>query len=452
MKPKLNKQQTKRKQRREQCKLQTKVFVVDKKERPLMPCSPRIAKKLLKQGKARIYKHAYTGFFAIKLNYIPKKHYLQHNTIGVDTGSQNIGVAVVRKDMNDDKVSRSVTHLIEIKMRGNEITKNLEQRRMYRRSRRSRKTRYRKARWLNRKNSIKKDRISPTMNHKFQTHKKVIDTLKSLLPRHSLVLEVGQFDPALMKNEGKPFNRHLGYQKGVNWGFENRKAYVLWRDDYECQVCHKSKVPLQVHHIQYHSKEGSNHEDNLITLCEQCHKDIHKGVKKLKKQGLKKTLKDATQMNHLASLLKKEYPKAKITYGFVTKANRQKMGLEKTHYNDAVAIACCGKKVKFETNEVMKLRRIPKGYYKLYDGQGSEHRLPNQKKLWGCQPGDKIRYFGKVGFINGMTTKGYICHFQDIDSKKIDTSDAPYKMKTPKPENVIKISTRRSWMCQKQAI
>lgn len=451
MKPK---QKLKRKQRREQCKLQTKVFVVDKNERPLMPCSKRIAKKLLKQGKARIFKHAYTGFFAIKLNYVPRKRYLQHNTTGVDTGSQNIGVAVVRKDKNDDKVSRSVTHLYEVTMRGDKITKNLDQRRMYRRNRRNRKTRYRKARWLNRRNSIKKGRTSPTMKHKLDTHKKVIDTLKSLLPRHSLVLEVGQFDPHLMKNEGKPFNRHWGYQKGVNYGFANRKVYVLWRDNYECQCCHKSGIPLQVHHIVYRTNGGSNHEDNLITLCESCHKGIHEGIKRLPKKfkGERKTLKDATQMNHLASLLKKEYPNAKLTYGFITKANRQRMGLEKTHYNDAVAIACCGKKVKFETNEVMKLKRIPKGYYKLYDGEGSEHRLPNQKKLWGCQPGDKIRYFGKVGFINGMTTQGYICHFNDIDYKDIDTSNAPYRMKTPKPENIVRISTRRSWICQKQTI
>lgn len=449
MKPK---QKLKRKQRRTQCKLQAKVFVVDKKEHPLMPCSPRIAKKLLKQGKARIFKHAYTGFFAIKLNYIPKKRYLQHNTIGVDTGSQNIGSAVVRKDKNNGKVSRTVTHLFEVKMRGDEITENLDKRRMHRRTRRGRKTRYRKARWLNRRNSIKKDRISPTIKHKFDSHCKVIDTLESLLPRHSLVLEIGQFDPALMKNDGKPFNRHWGYQRGVNYGFENRKAYVLWRDDYKCQCCHKSGIPLQVHHIVYRSNGGSDHEDNLITLCEICHKGIHDGTKKLRNQGLKKSMKDATQMNHLASLLIGRYPKAKITFGFITKANRQKLGLDKTHYNDAIAIACAGKEVKFEANEVMKLKRIPKGYYKLYDGKRSEHRLPNQKKLWGFQPGDKIKYFGKVGFINGMTTKGYVCNFQDIDSEDIDTSNAPNRMKTPKPENTIRISTRRSWICQKQAI
>ena len=65
------------------------------------------------------------------------------------------------------------------------------------------------------------------------------------------------------------------------------------------------------------------------------------------------------------------------------------------------------------------------------------------------KPGDEIRYFGKVGFINGMTPKGYICPFRNIDSEDIDTSNAPNRMKTPKPENTIRISTRRSWICQK---
>lgn len=82
--------------RRKKCLKQNLVFVVDKKERPLMPCTPRIARLLLKQGKARIYKHAYTGFFAIKLNYVTSKRYLQKNRIGVDTGSKYIGVSVVR--------------------------------------------------------------------------------------------------------------------------------------------------------------------------------------------------------------------------------------------------------------------------------------------------------------------------------------------------------------------
>lgn len=415
---------------------------MDKNEKPLMPCTPRIARLLLRSKRAIIYKHAYTGFFAIKLNYVPNKRYLQHNIIGVDTGSQNIGVAVIRKDKNNGKVSKEVTHLYEVTMRGDEITKNLEQRRMYRRNRRNRKTRYRKPRWLNRRNSIKKDRISPTMKHKFDSHCRIIDTLKSLLPRHSLVLEVGNFDPQLMKNEDKPFNRHWGYQKGVNYGFENRKAYVLWRDNYKCQCCHKSGIPLQVHHIVYRSNGGSDHEDNLITLCEQCHKDIHNRTKKLRKVGLRKKLKDATQMNHLAKLLQERYPNAVVTFGYITKENRQRMNLPKEHYYDAVAISCKGKEVKFDTNEVMKLKRVAKGDYQLTKGSHSEKMLP-KGKVCGFRRFDKIDYFGKKFFIKGRRVSG-TGELMDIDGNKIDFSHRPKGMKTPNFRYMIRISSRRS--------
>lgn len=435
------------------CLKQNLVFVVDKKERPLMPCSPRIAKLLLKQGKARIFKHSYTGFFAIKLNYVPPKRYLQKNRIGVDTGSKFIGASVVRIDKNQGKVSRSCTHLYEVKMRGDEITKNLEQRRMYRRNRRNRKTRYRKPRFLNRKNSRREGLRSPTMNHKFETHCKVIDSLSSLLPKTNLILEVGNFDPHLMKNEGKAFNRHWGYQKGVNYGFANRKAYVLWRDNYTCQQCKKKNGILNVHHIVYRSQGGSDDESNLITLCADCHHKLHQGKIKLKKsisQGKKKALKDATQMNYLKCLLMEHYPKAKITWGFITKENRQYLKLSKEHYFDALVIASNGRKVKVETNQITKIARVAKGDYQLSKGSCSEQRLP-KGKVNGFRRFDKVRYFGGVYFIKGRMSNGF-CLLQDIEGNKADFSKIDTGFKTPKMSNLIKLSIRRSSMCQTKII
>lgn len=427
---------------------QIRVFVVDKKERPLMPCTARIARLLLKQGKARIFKHAYTGFFTIKLNYVPKKRYLQKNRIGVDTGSKHIGVSVVRVDKNQRKVSRSCTHLYEVKLRGDEITKNLDQRRMYRRNRRNRKTRYRKQRVLNRRNS-KKSLRSPTMIHKFKTHCKIIDTLVSLLPKTKLILEVGNFDPHLMKNEGKAFNRHWGYQRGVNYGFANRKAYVLWRDNYTCQQCKKSNVHLEVHHIVYRSNGGSDDESNLITLCEDCHHKLHQGKMKLKKsisQGKKKALKDATQMNHLKCLLMEHYPKARITWGFITKENRQRLSLQKEHYNDALVIASKGKKVKSGTNQVTKIVKVAKGDYQLSKGSCSEKMLP-KGKVNGFKRFDKVKYFGNEYFIKGRRTSG-TGELMDVEGNKIDFSYMPKGFRTPSMKNMIRLSSRRSLIVQ----
>lgn len=425
------------------------VFVVDKKNRPLMPCSPRIARLLLKQGKARIFKHSYTGFFTIKLNYVPKKRYLQKNRIGVDTGSKFIGVSIVRIDKNQVKVSRSCTHLYEVKMRGDEITKNLDQRRMYRRNRRNRKTRYRKPRWLNRKNSRRERLKSPTMKHKFDTHCRIIYTLMSLLPKTKLILEVGNFDSHLMKNEGKAFNRHWGYQKGVNYGFANRKAYVLWRDGYTCQQCKKKNGILNVHHIVFRSNGGSDDESNLITLCEDCHHKLHQGKIKLKKsisQGKRKTLKDATQMNYLKSLLVEHYHKARITWGFITKENRQHLKLQKEHYNDALVIASKGKKVKMGTNQVTMLVKVAKGDYQLSKGSHSEQRLP-KGKVNGYRRFDKVRYFGKEYFIKGRRTSG-TGELMDVGGNKIDFSYMPKGYKTPSMKNMVRLSSRRSLMVQ----
>ena len=443
------KQKQKIKRRKNEKVKQIRVFVVDKKERPLMSCTPRIARLLLNQGKARIYKHAYTGFFAIKLNYVPSKRYLQKNRIGVDTGSKFIGVSVVRIDKNQGKVSRSCTHLYEVKMRGDEITKNLDQRRMYRRDRRNRKTRYRKPRFLNRKNSRREGLRSPSIKHKFDTHCKVIDTLTSLLPKTKLILEVGNFDPHLMKNEGKAFNRHWGYQRGVNYGFANRKAYVLWRDNYTCQQCKKKNGILNVHHIVYRSQGGSDDESNLITLCEGCHHKLHQGKIKLKKsisQGKKKALKDATQMNYLKCLLMEHYPKAKITWGFITKENRQHLKLDKEHFNDALVIASKGKKVKMETNKVTKIVKVAKGDYQLSKGIRSEKMLP-KGKVNGFRRFDKVKYFGKEYFIKGRRTSG-TGDLMDIEGNKIDFSYKPKGFKTPSMKNMVRLSSRRSLMIQ----
>jgi hypothetical protein len=280
-------------------------------------------------------------------------------------------------------------------------------------------------------------------------HRKVIDILQSLLPKTKLILEVGNFDPHLMKNEGKAFNRQWGYQCGVDYGFANRKAYVLWRDNYTCQQCKKNNVSLNVHHIVYRSQSGSDDESNLVTLCEDCHKKLHLGKIKLKKsisQGKKKALKDATQMNYLKCLLIEYYPNARITWGYITKENRQRLRLQKEHYNDALVIASKGKKVKVETNQVTKIVKVAKGDYQLSKGSCSEKQLP-KCKVNGFRRFDKVIYFGGVYFIKGRMSNGF-CLLQDIEGNKIDFSYMMKGFKTPKMSNLIKLSTRRSSICQ----
>lgn len=245
------------------------VYVISQDGKPLMPCSDPIARLLLKQGKAKVKKREP---FTIKLTY-ETTNYTQGLTLGVDTGSGTIGTAV-SKDNGD------IVYMSEVVVR-NDITDKMTQRAKYRRNRRNRKTRYRKARWLNRASSIKKDRFSPTMQSKLHSHVREIEYIQSILPVTEMVFETGQFDMHLMKNPSlaNPKVRPWGYQKGANYGFENTKAMVLNRDNYTCQCCkgkHKDSK-LEVHHIVFRSQGGSDEESNLLTLCHTCHKDLHSG-------------------------------------------------------------------------------------------------------------------------------------------------------------------------------
>ena len=147
------------------------VYVLSNQSQPLMPTTPAKARILLKQGKAKVIRKLP---FTIKLLQATNITYTQPLTHGVDTGSKTIGSAVIDPKGN-------VIYLSEVEIR-NDIAGIMKDRAKYRRNRRNRKTRYRQARWLNRKNSIKTNRFSPTMTSKINSHIKEINFVKSILP------------------------------------------------------------------------------------------------------------------------------------------------------------------------------------------------------------------------------------------------------------------------------
>src|SRR5215469_14021242 len=156
------------------------VYVLAPDGTPLMPCSCVIARLLLKEGKAKVKRRTP---FTIKLLRAPETTYTQPLTLGIDTGSSVIGSAVADEQGN-------IVYLSEVTIR-NDIATTMKERAKYRRNRRNRKTRYRKARWLNRKNSIKTDRFSPTMRSKIDAHLREIRFVQSLLPVTTVLLETG---------------------------------------------------------------------------------------------------------------------------------------------------------------------------------------------------------------------------------------------------------------------
>ena len=412
------------------------VYVISQDGKPLMPCSNVIARLLLKNGKAKVKKREP---FTIKLTY-KTTDYTQNLILGVDTGSGTLGSAVVRD--NGD-----VVYMSEVTVR-NDIADKMTRRARYRRNRRDRKTRYRKARWLNRANSMRNNRFSPTMQSKLHSHVKEIEYARSILPITEMVFEAGQFDTHLMKNPdlANPAVRHWGYQKGINYGFENTRAMVLCRDNYTCHYCksrHKDSR-LEVHHIVFRSQGGSDEESNLVTLCHTCHKDLHEGKIRLGLSGKGKgNLKYATQMNMIRKQLFRIYPDAVETFGYVTKANRQHLGMDKEHFYDACTIATQGNPFTVKC-PLYKKKCVSDGDFQKTKGIRSERPIVTDK-ICGFRKFDKVRYFGRDYFIKGRQSTGYAI-LMDIDGRKADFSTMPKGFKTPKLRNLKRIRARSTWI------
>lgn len=415
------------------------VYVLKQNGQPFMPTA-RFGKvrRLLQEGKAKVVRREP---FTIKLLYEPETNVAQECYCGVDTGSKHIGVAVVG---NNKVLYQSQTEL------RSDIKKKMDRRCAFRRNRRYRKTRYRKPRFLNRRNSIKKDRLPPSVKHKVQAHIDEIEFCKKLLPvlDENIILEVSQFDTALMKNPSLMNKKvkHWGYQKGFNYGYSSRRSAILHRDNYTCQCCGKKNCRVEAHHIVFRSNGGTDDEENLITLCADCHKGVHAGIVVLSKKPKKsKNLKYATHMSIIRSYLLQEYPNAIETFGFVTSENRNHLNLPKDPYLDACVIASGGLEFK-ELDVIFYKRRVSKGDYQLTKGIRGEQKLPTGK-ICGFRKFDKVKYLGKEYFIKGRMSKGGYAVLMDVFGNKVDFSSMSKGHKTPKLSNCDRISARRSCLC-----
>ncbi len=411
------------------------VYVLKQNGQPFMP-TERFGKvrRLLKEKKAKVVRREP---FTIRLLYEPETDVVQECYCGVDTGSRHVGVAVVGNDR--------VLYQSQIELRS-DIKKKMDARRASRRSRRNRKTRYRKKRFLNRRNSIKNDRLPPSVRHKVQAHIDEIEFCKKILPVSDLILEVSQFDTALMKNPSLMNEkiRHWGYQQGFNYGYSSRREAILHRDNYTCQCCGKKNCRLEVHHIKFRSNGGTDDEENLITLCKECHDGVHTGTIFLNKKPKKsKDLKHATHMSIIRSQLLKKYPDAIETFGFVTSENRNYLKLEKDHYIDACVIASGGLEFK-ELDMVYKKRRISNQSRILTKGIRGEIKLPTGK-IHGFRRHDKVKYLGEICFIKSRRVGGNFT-LMDIDSNSLDFRDMGGKQ-NPSYRYIKRIKAGRSILC-----
>lgn len=372
------------------------VYVINKHGQPLMLCKPQKARKLLKQRKAKVIKRTP---FTIQLLY-GSSGYKQPINLGVDTGYKSIGLSATTKD--------KVLFEAEVKLR-EDIVNLLATRREFRRARRNRKTRYRKPRFLNRGKT--KGWLAPSVVNRIEAHLKAVRLVNVILPISKIIVEVAQFDIQKIKN---PDIQGKEYQQGEQMGFWNVREYVLWRDNHKCRLCNgKSKDPvLNVHHLES-KKVGGNAPNNLITLCETCHKKYHQGIKPLPfKRG--KSFKEATFMGVMRwafyNKLKAQYPDVSLTYGYITKDTRiNHLKLEKSHIIDARCISdnplakplpnwYLIQQVRGQNRQLHK-RTIRKG------GIRQANKAP--KYVYGYQLFDKVLYRKQECFIFGRRSSGY---------------------------------------------
>ncbi|MBC8235258.1 HNH endonuclease [bacterium] len=318
-----------------------KVFVLDTKEKPLAPCHPARARQLLRKGKAAVYRR-YPFSIILKREIkepenLPRVTRTRGYRLKIDPGSKTTGIAI----LNDR--TGEVVFAVELQHRGQQIKKAIDSRRASRRSRRNRKTRYRKPRFSNRTRPA--GWLPPSLESRVTNIETWVARLCRLCPITTISLELVKFDTQKMQN---PEISGVEYQQGELAGYEVRE-YLLEKFGRKCVYCGAEKVQFQVEHIIPPKRGGSNCVSNLTIACEPCNK--RKGNQTAKEFGYpkvhaqaQKPLKDAAAINAtrwgIYRRLKKTGLPIEVSTGGRTKYNRIRQKLPKTHWLDAV---CVGK-------------------------------------------------------------------------------------------------------------
>lgn len=374
------------------------VYVLNKYGDPLMPCKPRKARILLRDGKAKVVKKIP---FTIQLLY-GSSGYTQDVSLGVDAGSKHIGISATTE--------KTVLFEADVELR-NDVVDNLSTRREARRTRRNRKTRYRKPRFKNRVKSKRSGWLAPSIRQKIETHLSIIDMVNRILPITEIIVETASFDIQKIKN---PDISGKEYQEGDQLGFWNVREYVLHRDNHTCQCC-KGKSGdkiLNVHHIESR-KTGGNAPNNLITLCETCHTGYHKGTIKLPDSiKRKQSFKGATFMSIMRwafyEKLKELYENVSMTFGYVTKNTRITNNLSKDHYVDARCIS--GNPLAAPNDTLYKFKKIRRHNRKIFKDKTlkGNKRKRNQCKyeVLGFRRYDLVKFENVIYYINSLRERG----------------------------------------------
>jgi len=340
----------------------------------------------------------------------------------VDPGAETTGIALLMK-------SRGLLMVIwaaNLKHRGSFIKKRLDKRRGVRRSRRSRKTRYRQPRFKNRKGRSR-GWLPPSLQSRVLNVYHWCQKLIKKAPISEIELEVARFDTQKMMN---PEISGVMYQQGTLFGY-NVREYLLEKWGRKCAYCGKGGIPLQIEHICPKSKQGSDRVSNLTLACEPCNQakgnqDIRvylahspKRVKKILTQT-QRPLRSPAIMNAtryaIGNVLKTLGLPISFWTGARTKFNRLKQGYPKDHWIDAACVGESGANVNIRLTIPLYIKATGRGNRQmcLMDKYGfprtrldkeTGKRVPckarGSKRVKGFQTGDHVRAVVPKGKYKG---------------------------------------------------
>lgn len=414
------------------------VFVIDKRKKPLMPCSEKRARKLLASGRARVDR-----LLPFSIRIVDREVAgcaLQPVKIKIDPGSKYTGIAVVRETRSIDVATGEigimvhVLNLFELLHRGRQISEALTARRSMRRRRRG-CLRYRAPRFLNRGNKAK-GWIAPSLQHRVDTTMAWVKRLQRWAPVAAIGTELVRFDMQAMEN---PEIEGAEYQQGTLAGYEVRE-YLLEKWGRKCAYCDAKDVPLQAEHIHARSGGGSSRVSNLALACQPCNQkkgagDVREFVKDKARLArilaqAKTPLKDAAAVNStrwtLFNALKATGAPVTTGSGGLTKFNRTRLNIPKTHALDAACVGAVSAVTGWQ-KPTLAIKATGRGSYQRtrLDAFGFPRGyLTRTKRIQGFQTGDMVSadvlkgkkigfYVGRVavratGSFNIQTARGMV--------------------------------------------
>lgn len=362
------------------------VFVVDAERKPLAPCHPAVARKLLKQGRAAVLRK-YPFTIVLKET---KETHPQDIRLKIDSGSKATGMIILHKN--------KVIWAAELEHRGHKIRERLLERRQLRRSRRYRKERYRKPRFDNRRRP--EGWLPPSLESRVANIITWANRLIKLCSISAISLELVKFDTQKLQN---PEITGIEYQRGELYGYEVRE-YLLEKWGRKCAYCGRNDVPLELEHIVPKSRGGTDRVSNLTLACHDCNQKKGNltaeefGYSEVQKKA-KVPLKDVAAVNAtrwaLYGRLKETGLPVECGTGGMTKYNRSKLGLPKEHWTDAACVgASTPENLRVSINSVLQVKAVGHGRRQrcITDKYGFPKAYANRQKTYqGFATGDIVR-------------------------------------------------------------